>query len=163
MKQKFAEKLKELREANRYTQSQIATSLGVTTRQVQRYEENVIPRPDKIRSLNKIFNYDFFPLLNDVESRDDNDDEEMSVPNWYQDKIDHLLRINEKHADNYGKLSDAYLKIADRISSGMSGEASGPSGKKDKSSKRRGIGELQDKQEIHSAGFHHQQKDSVKG
>lgn len=68
MAEEFGKKLKELREAKRFTQQQIATSLGITTRQVQRYEEGSIPRPEKIRGLNKIFKFDFFSLLGDTKS-----------------------------------------------------------------------------------------------
>lgn len=68
MATEFGKKLKELREAKNFTQGQIATSLGVTTRQVQRYEENTLPRPDKIKVLNKIFKFDFFTMMDDSKS-----------------------------------------------------------------------------------------------
>lgn len=67
MSTEFGKKLKELREANRYTQQQIATSLGVTVRQVQRYEEGAVPRPVNMKKLNKIFRYDFYAMLDDIE------------------------------------------------------------------------------------------------
>lgn len=70
MPTEFGKKLKELRESKKMTQADLATSLGIATRQVQRYEENTYPRPDKIKQLNRIFKYDFFTLMDDVSSRE---------------------------------------------------------------------------------------------
>lgn len=72
MATEFGKKLKELREAKPYTQKQIATSLGVTPRQIQRYEEGAIPRPNKVKALNKIFKFDFFTVMDDTKGRNGN-------------------------------------------------------------------------------------------
>jgi len=61
----FAAKLKALREAAGMTQTEVASALDVTMRQVQRYEKDVYPKPDKIRILNSLFEYDFFSLMNE--------------------------------------------------------------------------------------------------
>lgn len=61
----FAAKLKALREAAGMTQTEVASALDVTMRQVQRYEKDVYPKPDKIRILNTLFDYDFFSLMNE--------------------------------------------------------------------------------------------------
>lgn len=89
--------------------------------------------------------------------------EEASTDGWYRAKIDDLIRTNEKHADNYGRLSEAYLVLAGKINSGMSGEVSEPLMKKDKSSKRRGIADLPDTRGTHLKGSQHQQKGNVAG
>lgn len=74
MPTEFGKKLKELREAKNLTQPSLAASLGVTTRQVQRYELFTIPRPEKIKVLNRIFKFDFFTLMDDFKSHASIDD-----------------------------------------------------------------------------------------
>lgn len=65
----FGLKLKELRENRKWTQGQLAEALGVNLRQVQRYEDDKFPSLDKIQFLTDEFQYDFFDLLGDLESR----------------------------------------------------------------------------------------------
>ncbi len=67
----FNEKLKVYREKKNKTQQEVANLLGVTVKQIQRYENNIIPRPDKIKVLNRYFNHDFF---DDIKSPDMDED-----------------------------------------------------------------------------------------
>lgn len=65
MSSRFAKKLKELRVENGETQSELGKVLGVTLKQIQRYENNLVPKPEKIKVLNKHYKFDFFTVLND--------------------------------------------------------------------------------------------------
>lgn len=92
----FASKLKELRELAGMTQTEVASALDVTIRQVQRYEKDVYPKPDKIRVLNSLFNYDFFSLMNE---------EYDSIAQPATDTAETFLQKRRRQKDNSNMLS----------------------------------------------------------
>jgi transcriptional regulator with XRE-family HTH domain len=68
----LGKKLKELREARNLTQSELAEKIGVKMRQVQRYEGGAVPRPEKMKALNRVFGFDFYSVMDgDLKGRKD--------------------------------------------------------------------------------------------
>lgn len=124
MATEFGKKLKELREAKKFTQGQIATSLGVTTRQVQRYEENTLPRPDKIKALNKIFKFDFFTLLDDSKGHivaDVGLDQQLSLGDLNITLKDYLNEVRQQKEFLQQLLIDKIGKIDSNLSTALGG------------------------------------------
>lgn len=125
MATEFGKKLKELREAKRFTQGQIATSLGVTTRQVQRYEENTLPRPDKIKALNKIFKFDFFTMMDDTKSHNategDKLDQQLPLGDLNITLKDYLNEVRQQKEFLQQLLMDKIGKLDANLSTALGG------------------------------------------
>jgi transcriptional regulator with XRE-family HTH domain len=104
----FHEKLKELREKKGKTQGDVAGVLDVSVKQIQRYEKNIIPKPDKIKVLNRYFNHDFFMYIKETipagEYLVDQD-----TPVDYRDKY-----ITEMEENKY--LRKTYLELQQKCS-----------------------------------------------
>lgn len=122
MATEFGKKLKELREAKKFTQGQIATSLGVTTRQVQRYEENTLPRPDKIKALNKIFKFDFFTMMDDSKGHiDDHIEKPLPLGDLNITLKDYLNEVRQQKEFLQQLLIDKVGKLDSNLSTALGG------------------------------------------
>lgn len=104
----FHEKLKELREKKGKTQGDVADVLSVTVKQIQRYEKNIIPKPDKIKVLNRYFGHDFFMDIKQTVSHGEYRDD-VDTPIDYRDKY-----ITEMEENKY--LRKTYLELQQKCS-----------------------------------------------
>lgn len=74
----LSDTIKERRLALGLTQSELADKLGITLRQVQRYENGMLPPHDKLQLLNSILNYDLHSEIYDENSHTEPDERQLS-------------------------------------------------------------------------------------
>lgn len=94
----FGKKLNELRNKT-HTQAQLGELLGVGDKQIQRYENGLVPEHEGLQKLCNIYKYDFVSLIYDVPKTG-------QTPETYQPKYISLLELENERKN---KIIDANL------------------------------------------------------
>lgn len=107
----YKDEILNIRKQRRVSVAKLATITGIPVDRIYKWESGA--GNPKAEDAEKLKNW-----LNNVEEiQEPASDSTHQGDHWYKAKIDDLLRINEKHADNYGRLSEAYLVLVGKINS----------------------------------------------